>query len=65
MQSSKLVSWQSGSEKLFEATRNLDRLLSRLLAGSYSDNVGDRMLKQLPGDLSNTEELLRAQSRAQ
>jgi hypothetical protein len=64
VQNPKLDSWQNGSETLFESTRNLDRLLSRLLAGSYSDGVGDQMLKQLPGDLSNTEELIRAQSRA-
>jgi hypothetical protein len=65
VQSPKLVSWQSGSEKLFETTRNLDHLLSRLLAGGYLDDAGEHMLKQLPGDISNTEELIRAEARAQ
>jgi hypothetical protein len=54
--------WQSGAEDLFAATRNLDRLVSRLLAGRYTEQEGNSMLKQLPGDLSKVETMVRAQS---
>ncbi len=54
--------WQSGAEDLFAATRNLDRLVSRLLAGRYSEQEGGSMLKELPSDLANVETLLRAQT---
>ncbi len=56
--------WQSGAEDLFAAARNLDRLVSRLLAGRYTEQEGNNMLKQLPGDLSKVETMVRAQSAA-
>ena len=57
------ASWQSESENLYESTRNLDRLLSRLLAGSYEEGAGEQMLKQLPDDISKVETLVIADSR--
>ena len=57
------ASWQSESENLYESARNLDRLLSRLLAGSYEEGAGEQMLKQLPDDISKVETLVIADSR--
>jgi len=56
------VNWQSGIEDLFAATRNLDRLVSRLLSGRYTEQEGKNMLKQLPGEFSKVEVLVRNQS---
>lgn len=61
---SKLANWQSGGPTLFEATRNLDRLVSRLLAGSYTEQAGETMLQQLPGEMARVEALIRTQSAA-
>lgn len=54
--------WQSGAEDLFSATRNLDRQVSRLLSGRYSEQEGSNMLKQLSGEVSKVESLVRSQS---
>jgi len=62
-QSSESISWQSESEKLYESTRNLDRVLSRLLAGSYDAPAGESMLKELPDDISKVESLVLANSK--
>ena len=56
-----VANWQSGAESLYEATRNLDQEVSRLLSGSYSEQAGEQMLQQLPVELSRTEALLRSQ----
>jgi len=56
-----VANWQTGAESLYEATRNLDQQVSRLLSGSYPDQAGEQMLKQLPVELSRTEALLRTQ----
>jgi hypothetical protein len=47
---------------LFAAARNLDGSVNRLLAGSYTDEAGNEMLKQLPVELLRVESLIRAQS---
>jgi hypothetical protein len=57
------ASWQTTADNLYQATRNLDRLVSRLLAGSYDEHDGELMLKQLPDNLSQVETLIRADSR--
>jgi hypothetical protein len=62
---SKNSSWQGSAEELFEAARNLNELVSRLLAGSNAGQGGGEMLNQLPSDLSKLEELIRAQSAAE
>ena len=59
---SKSTHWQGGAEDLFASTRNLDRLVSRLLAGRFTEPEGNSMLKELPGDLSKVEALIHAQS---
>jgi hypothetical protein len=56
-----VANWQTGAESLYEATRNLDQQVSRLLSGSYQEQAGEQMLKQLPSELSRTEALLRTQ----
>ena len=53
-------SWQNRSATLYESTRNLDRLVSRLLAGSYDAQAGDPMLKELPDDISKVDMLILA-----
>jgi hypothetical protein len=55
------ANWQAGAENLYDSTRNLDQQVSRLLSGSYSEQAGEQMLKQLPVELSRTEALLRTQ----
>ncbi len=62
-ESAKQSSWHSTANELYETSRNLDHLLSRLLAGDYNDSDGDQMLKQLPDDLSKVETLVKADSR--
>jgi len=44
--------WQTQAAQLYESTRNLDRVVSRLLAGTYDAQAGETMLKELPDDLS-------------
>jgi hypothetical protein len=56
------AAWQSAANTLFEDTRNLDALLSRLLAGSYTEEMGNNLLKQLPASLSNVESSVRSVS---
>jgi hypothetical protein len=51
-----------GTADLFTAARNLDRLVSRLLAGSYTDQMGGELLNQLPGSLSKVEMLAQSQA---
>jgi hypothetical protein len=53
------AAWQTTANTLFEDVRNLDALLSRLLAGSYTEEMGNNLLKQLPASLSNVEILVR------
>jgi hypothetical protein len=62
---SKNSSWQDSAEELFEAARNLNELVSRLLAGSNVEQAGGEMLNQLPSDLSKLEGRIRAQSAAE
>ena len=57
------TSWQNTAGNLYQATRNLDRLVSRLLAGSYDERDGELMRKELPNNLSQVEMLIRADSR--
>jgi hypothetical protein len=54
--------WQAAANTLFEDTRNLDGLLSRLLAGSYAEEMGNNLLKQLPADVSKVEVSVRSAS---
>jgi len=54
--------WQEVARDLFTTTRNLDGLLSRLLAGSYTEQAGEQMLHELPDELLHAELLLRAQA---
>jgi len=56
-------SWQSQSQTIYESIGSLDRLVIRLLAGSYDEQTGERMLKELPEDISRTERLLLTDSR--
>ncbi len=60
----KSANWQNGADALFINARNLDRTVSRLLSGRYTEQEGNSMLKQLPGDLSKVEILIREQSTA-
>jgi hypothetical protein len=53
------ATWQARANMLFEDTRNLDALLSRLLAGSYTEEVGNNLLKQLPADFNKVESFVR------
>jgi hypothetical protein len=62
-EAAKSASWQSQAESLYESTRNLDQLVSRLLAGSYHEQAGERMLKEMPDDISKVETLVVANSR--
>ena len=56
------ATWQAAANALFEDTRNLDALLSRLLAGSFTEEMGNNLLKQLPADLSKVESSVRSAS---
>lgn len=56
------ATWQAAANALFEDARNLDGLLSRLLAGHYTEEMGNNFLKQLPADLSKVESSLRSAS---
>ncbi len=55
-------SWQGGAANLFEAARNLDQLVSRLLSGSYPEQAGGEMLNRLTNNLSSVEMQARAQA---
>jgi hypothetical protein len=55
--------WQNLSVALYESTRNLDRLVGRLLAGSYDAQEGEMMLKELPDDISKVDMLILASSK--
>lgn len=54
-------SWQRNAVEIFENARNLDGMISRLLAG-YSEEAGEKALIQLPHDLGKAEQLARAQA---
>jgi hypothetical protein len=62
-QTASAASWQTEAETLYESSRNLDRLLNRLLAGSYDEETGELMLKQLPESISKVEALILSGSR--
>jgi len=55
--------WQTQAGQLYESTRNLDRVVSRLLAGTYDAPAGESMLKELPDDISRVETLVAANSK--
>jgi hypothetical protein len=55
--------WQTQAAQLYESARNLDRLLSRLLAGTYDAPAGETMVKELPDDLSKLDSLVLASSK--
>ena len=54
-------SWQSGAAPLLELCQQLDGSLSRLLAGSYSQQDGEDILSRLPDEIKNLEKLARKQ----
>ncbi|MGA8025811.1 MAG: hypothetical protein WB992_01610, partial [Bryobacteraceae bacterium] len=60
-----LPPWQGGADQLLEASKRLDASLSRLLAGSYSEQTGEDILNRLPDEIENVEKLARAQETAQ
>ncbi|MGH9608505.1 MAG: anti-sigma factor family protein [Bryobacteraceae bacterium] len=55
------MSWQAGAARLLKQSKLLDTSLSRLLAGSYSQQAGEAILSRLPGEIQNTAALARSQ----
>ena len=57
-------SWQAGVPSLVTAARELDQLLNRLLAGSYSQPSGEEMLRSLPAALRRLEWAIQLQAKS-
>ena len=55
------VPWQAGVPALVEAAQRTDRLLNRLLAGSYSQASGEEMLRELGVQIERVETVLQSQ----
>ena len=53
--------WQAGVPALVEAAQRTDRLLNRLLAGSYSQASGEEMLRELGVQIERVETVLQSQ----
>jgi hypothetical protein len=54
-------SWQSGAGSLLEHSKLLDQWVSQLLAGSYSQQVGEDMLSRLPDEIRKVQKLAEEQ----
>jgi hypothetical protein len=59
------ASWQAGVAPLFEAVRQVDSEVSRLLGGSYPEEWGRDTVNRLPQDLGRVESFAQAQATAQ
>jgi hypothetical protein len=59
------ASWQGGVGQLLAESKRLDESLSRLLAGSYSEQTGEDILSRLPNEMQDVEKLARAEETAQ
>lgn len=58
-------SWQSGAADLLLIARHTDRLLHRVLAGSYSQSLGEEMWRALRPQLLQLEGIIRLQEDAE
>jgi len=54
-------SWHSGANQLFRSCQKLDAELSQVLAGSYSQEAGQDILRRLPVEIDRVEELAKVQ----
>ncbi len=63
-QSQQATSWELGAARLYEQARLLDASLGRILAGSYSQEVGQGIWSKLPDEINKTEALARSQETA-
>jgi hypothetical protein len=57
--------WQAGVPALADSARALDRLLNRLLAGSYAQTSGEEMLRELGPDLQRLESSVQSQANSE
>lgn len=59
------TSWELGAAQLYEQAKLLDASLGRILAGSYSQEAGQKIWSKLPDEIQNTEALARSQANVQ
>jgi hypothetical protein len=58
------ASWEVGAAELYERAKALDSSLGRILAGTYSREVGETIWKRLPNDVQELEALAGSQEKA-
>jgi hypothetical protein len=58
------ASWEVGATQLYERAKALDSSLDRILAGTYSREVGETIWKNLPHDIQEAEALAGSQEKA-
>jgi hypothetical protein len=58
------ASWEVGAAQLYERAKALDSSLGRILAGTYSREVGETIWKSLPNDIQELEALAGSQEKA-
>jgi hypothetical protein len=58
------ASWEVGAARLYERAQALDSSLDRILAGTYSREVGETIWKNLPNDIQDVEVLAGSQEKA-
>jgi hypothetical protein len=59
------AAWQAGVPALADSARALDRLLNRLLAGSYTQTSGEEMLRELGPDLQRLDSSVQSQANSE
>ncbi len=64
-QSRQATSWELGAAQLYENAKLLDASLSRILAGSYSQEAGQSIWSKLPDEIQTVEALAHSQENAQ
>lgn len=63
-QSQQATSWEVGAGQLYEDAKLLDASLGSILAGSYSQEVGQSIWNKLPDEIQKLEALARSQENA-
>jgi hypothetical protein len=51
------ASWEVGAAVLYQRAKALDGSLGQILAGTYSQEAGEKLLKRLPNDIQELESL--------
>ncbi len=58
------ASWEVGAAELYQRAKTLDSSLGRILAGTYSQEVGETIWKRLPNDIQELAALAGSQEKA-